>query len=323
MTVRLFVLFVGISVLFGCSNHETDTEQPDFYQIGLEKGVNYGLAADYPGDNGIETSPYVLAVENFESGRVAIPTQQNRYRDNVGVVERPVFSGKYAGEHAWPQGLQGPTCRYNIPASAHTGSQPTYFVRMYFRFDNSFHPGTGMEPVGVKGFGIYNETSSSGPSNGTNWYSVSCQFTGWGPSVKKEANNGYLWFGHMYSYCPDAARAEAAVGTIKLTDFGSVPSYRFSIYSEPYYYIKFDEWYCYEIGLYLNTPGKSDGEARFWINGVLQSRAVNMRFRDIESLTPETVHLNLHRTTEQFPHTMKRYVDNIVIATRYIGPMKR
>jgi hypothetical protein len=74
--------------------------------------------------------------------------------------------------------------------------------------------------------------------------------------------------------------------------------------------------------LYLNTPGENDGEARFWIDGVLQSRATNMRFRDLEDLTPEYVQLNLHRTTDNFPQTMVRYVDNIVIATRYIGPVK-
>jgi hypothetical protein len=48
-----------------------------------------------------------------------------------------------------------------------------------------------------------------------------------------------------------------------------------------------------------------------------------MRYRDIEGLLPTDVHLNLYRTTENFPQTMVRWTDNIVIATRYIGPVKR
>jgi hypothetical protein len=319
----LYLIAILVSVV-ACS--KDDAAAPDFFKDGLAEGINYGLAVDYPNDKGLENNPYVLAVENFETGAVTIPTQYDRYKENVKVVTNHVHSGDFAGEHSWQQGHQGPTCRFPIPSSAHEGSKPlTYFVRMYFRYDKSFHPGDGMEPVGVKGFGIYNESgSTSEPSDGTNWYAVACQFVGWGPSSKKEANDKYLWFGHLYSYCPGAANVKATLGDIKVNNPGSgIPAYRFSIYSDPYYYIKFDEWYCYEVGLYLNTPGKSDGEARFWINGVLQSRATNMRFRSIAELTPQYVQLNLHRTTEKFPQTMKRYVDNIVIATRYIGPMTK
>ena len=322
--MRCLAVICLLTMLVSCSTDEEETLVPEDFQDGLAEGVNYGIAAAYPNDEGLGANPYILAVENFESGQVAIPTEYDRYRENVSVVGSPVFTGNYAGENAWPEGLQGPTCRYVIPQRAHEGERLSYFVRMYFRYDKSFHPGEGMEPVGVKGFGIYNETDDSEACDGLNWYAVSCQFVGWGPSSKEAANDGYLWFGHMYSYCPAAANAKAKVGEINLTDFGDgIPSYRFSIYSDPYYYIKFDQWYCYEIGLYLNTPGKNDGEARFWINGVLQSHATNLRFRDVESLTPQYVQLNLHRTTEDFPQTMKRFVDNIVIATRYIGPVKR
>lgn len=324
MSIRNIGLTIFAVILVACSKDDSTHSFPEQLQDGLAPGINFGIAAGYLNDAGIENHPYVLAVENFEAGHIRIVTQDDRYKKNVKVVGSPVFSGNYAGEQAWAQGVEGPTCRFPIPATAHADERLTCFVRMYFRFDSSFHPGSGMEPVGVKGFGIYNESgNTNNPCDGTNWYSVSCQFVGWGPSSKVEANNKYLWFGHMYSYCPDASNAKAKVGEINLTDFGNgIPSYRFSIYSDPYYYIKFDKWYCYEIGLYLNTPGKSDGEARFWINGVLQSRAVNMRFRDIENLKPEFVHLNLYRTTVNFPQTMKRYVDNIVIATRYIGPIK-
>lgn len=74
--------------------------------------------------------------------------------------------------------------------------------------------------------------------------------------------------------------------------------------------------------MYLNTPGQSAGEARLWVDAVLESRTTNMRFRDLEGQKPNAMHLNLHRTTENFPQTMLRWVDNIVLARRYIGPVK-
>ncbi len=269
---------------------------------------------------------HVLVFDGFENGKVNIYTKEHRYKNNVTVGEHSAFNGSYGVQHAWDEGVKGPNCRYPIPEKAHIDVRKAYFVRMYLNYNKSFHPGDGMEAVGVKVFGIDNEQGNSGantPCNGTNWYCASCQFVGWGPSAKAEANDAYLWFGHLYSYNPDPSSALADMGSIKISNPGTGDKpYRFSIYSDPYKYIKFDQWYCYEVGLYLNTPGKNDGEIRFWIDGVLQSRATNMRFRDVEDLLPEYVQLNLHRTTPNFPHTMKRYADNIVVATRYIGPIK-
>jgi hypothetical protein len=130
--------------------------------------------------------------------------------------------------------------------------------------------------------------------------------------------------GHAYSYEPYPEAAVARVGSVLVTDpaVGTEP-YRFSAYGEPFDYLDFGGWHCYEIGMYLNTPGEFNGEMRFWIDGVLQSRTTHIRYRDVESLLPTDMHLNLHRTTEDFPQTMIRWTDNIVLATRYIGPVQK
>ncbi len=300
-------------------------ELPEHWRTGLEPGVNLGIAQNYPGDRGIASSPWVLAAEDFETGAVTIPTEEDRYALNVTVVDTEHYTGSHAAEHAWPEGLNGPTTRFVVPSSANEEDRPAYFMRMCFKYDDSFHPGDLTLGVGVKGFGIYCEKEPANvytPCDGTNWYDVSVQYVGWGPSSKPEANDGYLWVGHMYSYNPYPERAVPALGTVEVSDpaAGDDP-YRFSSYADPFWYLGFGDWHCYETGLYLNTPGAHDGEARFWIDGVLESRVTNMRFRDIEDLYPTHMHLNLHRTTEGFPQTMYRWADNIVLATRYIGPV--
>lgn len=55
---------------------------------------------------------------------------------------------------------------------------------------------------------------------------------------------------------------------------------------------------------------------------MLQSRVTNLRFRDVADLLPTDMQLNLHRTTENFPNTMVRWTDNIMLATRYVGPVR-
>ncbi|WP_163340421.1 hypothetical protein [Desulfopila sp. IMCC35008] len=303
-------------------------ELPDHWQQGLEAGVNWGLAASYPNDIGITANAHVLAVEDFETGTVTIETEEDRYLLNTNVVSTHAYTGKHSGEHRWAQGYNGPTTRYQIPEEAHQGERPTYFVRMCFMFDDSFRPQDGQSGVGVKGFGVFsdptNSSSTNTPCDGTNWYNAQAQFVGWGLSSKPQANDGYLWVGHLYSYNPSPETAVPSLGTIRISDppVGNVP-YRFSSYADPFSYIDFGGWHCYEVGLYLNTPGEDDGEARFWIDGVLQSRVTNMRYRDIEGLYPTDMHLNLHRTTDNYPQTMIRWTDNIVLATRYIGPVRR
>lgn len=319
------LIVMTLTLLVACSDNDNNEPTPEYFNDGLDEGINYGIAYNYKEDIDLENNEFVIVCDNFDNGEVNIPTEYDRYTENVTVTSDGAYNGNYGVEHRWAQGVYGPTCRYILPSTAHSEQRNAYFVRMYLKYDKSFHPGDGMEAVGVKGFGIYCEQGTSGantPCDGTNWYCASCQFVGWGPSSKDEANDGYLWFGHQYSYNPDPERAISEVGTIKVTDpeTGQEP-YRFSIYSQPYKYLKFDQWYCYEVGLYLNTPGKNNGEIRFWIDGVLQSRATNMRFRDIEDLYPDNIQLNLHRTTPDFTQTMKRYCDNIVVAKRYIGPM--
>jgi len=295
---------------------------PDHWMDGLDPGVNWGLAEDYINDVGITNNPYVLAAEDFETGAVTIPTEDNLYSLHTTVIDSLAYTGNYAGQHSWPQDYNGITTRYQIPVTAHQDARPAYFVRTCMNFDDSFHPGESFAPVGIKGFGISSEPDggigNGVPCDGTNWYNAQIQFVGWGPSAKPEANDGFLWVGHLYSYNPYPYDAVPTLGTLNITS-----SYRFSSYANPFQYLDFGGWHCYEIGLYLNTPGQFNGEARFWIDGVLQSRVTHMRYRDIEGLLPTDVHLNLYRTTENFPQTMVRWTDNIVIATRYIGPVKR
>jgi hypothetical protein len=301
---------------------EDDDDLPDHWQKGLSPGVNWGLAAQYPNDVGITNHPNVLGAENFETGTVTIPTRDNLYKNNTTVIQTNTYTGNFAGEHRWAENQYGLTTRFMIPESAHQDSRPAYFMRMCMNFDDSFHPGLNNldKPVGIKGFGVVSDPfgNTNVPSNGQNWFNAQVQFVGWGPSSKPEANDGFLWVGHSYSYNPYPDEAEAEVGEINVTS-----SDRFSSYADPFFYIDFGGWHCYEIGVYLNNPGKYDGEVRFWIDGVLQSRVTNVRYRDVATLLPTEMHLNLYRTTVDFPQTMIRWTDNIVLATRYIGPVKK
>ncbi len=89
-------------------------------------------------------------------------------------------------------------------------------------------------------------------------------------------------------------------------------------------------WYCVELYVKLNTPGRggdkgrNDGVLRGWIDGQPAFEKTDIRFRDLDSLKIEDVWVNVyHGGATQTPREdIHLYLDNMVIARGYIGPLK-
>ena len=69
-----------------------------------------------------------------------------------------------------------------------------------------------------------------------------------------------------------------------------------------------------------NTPGQRDGQITFWLDGVLAADFQNLRLRDIDSLKIDRFGLSFHIHSNPGGETKKWY-DNVVAATSYIGPL--
>jgi hypothetical protein len=93
--------------------------------------------------------------------------------------------------------------------------------------------------------------------------------------------------------------------------------------------LKYDTWYCVEVYCKLNTPGKdggkgaNDGILRSWIDGQVAFERTNIRFRDVDTLKIEQVWGNFyHGGTRPTPKSMVLFLDDMVISTKPIGPLK-
>ncbi len=83
-----------------------------------------------------------------------------------------------------------------------------------------------------------------------------------------------------------------------------------------------DRWYSVEQQVKLNTPGRSDGILRGWLDGRLVFEKTNLRFRGSTALKIEEVWFNVyHGGGDPAPRDLVLYMDNVVIARDYIGPM--
>ena len=82
-----------------------------------------------------------------------------------------------------------------------------------------------------------------------------------------------------------------------------------------------DRWICCEFMLRHNTPGKSDGEQAFWIDGELRGHWKGFNWRTDESLQANALSLESYVTDRWTKNPVNIvYFDNVVIASRYVGP---
>ena len=84
-----------------------------------------------------------------------------------------------------------------------------------------------------------------------------------------------------------------------------------------------NRWYCIEQYVKMNTPRQKNGVVRAWIDGRRVFEKTDVRFRHVPDIRIEKVWLNVyHGGVLPAPRDMSLYIDNLVIARQYIGPLR-
>lgn len=265
-----------------------------------------GLARGFPLDAGIESHPDVLHAERFDA------PDARRWSDLLDAGRTQIVA-EDRGNGFVP--LDGRALRVTIPrgsnrgANAHLrfaalpGGEPeeAYF-RYHLRLARNWNP--VVDGGKLPGFsGTYGRAGwGMRASDGHNGWSARGAFLRQGDAPAARA--GWRAIG-SYVYHADA------------DDSGEIWGWNLG----PTGLLQQDRWYSIEQHLKLNTPGRSDGVLRAWIDGQLVFERRGLRFRDVPSLRIESVWLNVyHGGIEPAPHEMTLFIDNLVVARRYIGP---
>jgi hypothetical protein len=91
-------------------------------------------------------------------------------------------------------------------------------------------------------------------------------------------------------------------------------------YPEKPFLIERGRWYCFEMLVKCNQPGKKDGEQVLWIDGKEILRTDGMRWRDVESLKLNMAMFGNYSSNSQ--HDRTYWLDDVAISTEYVGPVK-
>jgi hypothetical protein len=282
-----------------------------------------GLAAGYPNDEGIGGDPAVLLAEDFESYRDASElwnTWDNVFQqDLVRIASEPenVWAGAQSVEMALPQQEAE---LGNALAKIVSPEPDVLFLRYYSKF---------MPPFDVVGsshngswISSHYEDENGGatpgiPADGTNKFLVAYEnWRGEPETVSPGLLNVYVYHPEQRDNYGDHFFPTGIVIPNSSLPFDFGPDFvpRRDVIQE------LDRWYCYEVMVQANTPGQRDGRIAFWLDGVLVMDFMNLRLRDVDTLTIDRFGVGFHVGSNPNGE-QKKWYDNIVAADTYIGPM--
>jgi hypothetical protein len=277
---------------------------------------NTGIAAKYPNDAGIGGDPAVLFSDDFEgySGASALTTRWNEVYHSQNVRIATESGNVYAGGKALEFKVdQTGTEVSNTAVKYVSPTRDVLFLRYYAKFDSAFN---------VLGSSHNGSTISAKyccpgvPANGYNKFTVSLEA---GRETTGTPNPGKM---NIYLYYPDQRDAYGD----HFYPSGMVTPYSYQTYdfgsefvSRPDFVPQLGRWYSYEVMVKANTPGQKDGRIAFWIDGKLAADFQNVRVRETTDLKIDRFSIDLHVKSNTLG-VAKRYFDNVVAATSYIGP---
>jgi hypothetical protein len=283
---------------------------------------NNGIAAKHPGDVSIASDAAVLFADDFESYSAAQDLYQRWdavYQENqIRFASEPgnFYAGKQALEFTVPQQnneLSNATDKIVNP------ERDVLFLRYYSKFQAPYDVvGSSHNGSMISAHYFNNGQATPGiPADGTNKFLANLEnWRGEATTASPGLLNIYIYHPEQRSQWGDHFFPSGTVlpNSSLPFDFGADFVSRQDILPE------LEKWYCYEYMLQANTPGKRDGRIAVWLDGKLVADFGNLRLRDVAELKIDRFGLSFHIGSNPNGETKKWY-DNVVAATSYIGPI--
>ncbi|MCU7375667.1 hypothetical protein PEC18_33835 [Paucibacter sp. O1-1] len=267
-----------------------------------------GLAAAAPADRGLEGHPDVLFTAGFEESAWMARFGELALRGDAESIDADKAGGfvPLAGRALRVTMRRGKNLgldlRYRFARHGQAEPQELYF-RYYLRFARDWNPsGDGGKLPGIAG--TYGKA-------------------GWGMR-KPDGFNGWSvrgGFARRPTDDPTVARLTGLVSYAYHVDQSDNSGAIYGWGEGLSGVLSNERWYCVEQYVKLNDPGQRNGIVRAWVDGSQVLEQGGLRFRDTDKLAIEEVWLDVyHGGVAPAPHDLTLYIDNIVVARRYIGP---
>jgi hypothetical protein len=281
---------------------------------------NTGIAARYPGDVGIASDSAVLFSDDFESyssaGDLGSRWDDRYHQVSITTEAQNVFKGTRA-------------LQTSVPASSGSMSssvgkylnqeQDLLFMRVYSKF-NEQYKASGSTHNGLTFMAKYmlNGQATPGiPADGYNKFLVSYEAQRGSSSIPSPGElNVYIYHPEQRSQWGDHFFPTGIIMPYTSQPHNFGPDF----VPRPNVVPELGRWYSYELMVKANTPGSRDGRIALWLDGKLIADFPNIRLRDTDELKIDRIALNLYIGSNA-GSVARKWWDNVVVATSYIGPM--
>jgi hypothetical protein len=287
---------------------------------------NTGIASQYANDAGIASHPAVLFHDDFEN-QTGISSLQQNWNAGVwqpGLVRIATEPGNFHGgskavEFTLPPSSTelGDACsRWISP------TQDVVFLRFYAKYPSNFNVPVASRHDGGEisaGYFVGGMATPGVPANGTNKYLANFECFPWDTAVPTPGMLSiYIYWPEQFGNYGDNFFPSGTVIPNSYIRSGAA-TFGPTFVSRPDVVPPLGSWHCYEYMLQANTPGLRDGRIACWFDGNLIADFPNLRFRDIASLKIDHVAIGLFLGSNGQEN--KKWYDDVVVATSYIGPM--
>jgi hypothetical protein len=322
---RIIILY-GIINLAGCSARVPEGKSTDDGPSANTGIIQDGISKGYPHDAGIENDPGVLYAEKFDDGMKNIVSRYTAVYNADGMsLDTDVPDSGTANNSLKMTNTGGKNTGGHLFRNFPAGFDSTIYVRYYIKY-----PSVSKGFIHHQGiwFGGYNpSTEYPNPQAGT------CGLGSSRISIANEPVNGkmgsYLYWGEMQSDPNGNCWGNDMIN-------GSNTSQD----------ITWDKWTCVEIMIKMNNPvSASNGELRMWQNGVetgywgpgfpkgsmrygkFTANSNGQPFKGFRWRTDANLKINyvwIEFYDDKSPADVSHYIkfDNLIIASKYIGPIK-
>jgi hypothetical protein len=222
----------------------------------------------------------------------------------AGVVENPSSNVYHGRRSAYLEVIKG--THNALGSGEYVPLKPIddiAFMRVMLKLENSFSMGRSrtMKLFGIKGGAtVENAYGGAGAKpTGKDKFSVRLTADNWGEV--------FIYYYHPDQIGPygDTQYSRSFLGGPKLSP---------------------GKWYCLEMMLKLNTPGRRDGEIRAWVDDELAVSVNHLRLRDMASMKIRRFTLEAYfggaLASDTPPKDQRLYIDDFAVATCRIGCSK-
>jgi hypothetical protein len=271
-----------------------------------------GLASKYPGDEGLGKDPAVLFHDDFESGAPGERWDELKMKGGTGAVEAEkdakIARGSASARATLRKGGAEDIGFWKRLGAGHD----EVFMRHYVRWGRDY----GFTSHGGSGFCASSQPEGFGPGGhagrapaGDRFFWATLEPIGRADSGR--APGPLIFYSYWWKMKPDGKGKHWGNWFRPETDF--VPP--------------LETWVCIEWRVKANTPGREDGELDCWFDGVKRGSFRGIDWRSAETLKINQVSLSQWLEARAYEAsgggaTRTVWYDDVVVATKYVGPKK-